>query len=1210
MRYLLALLTLPLLALDNSKTVYNQTAATMTARVITLHWYLAQGEISSFPRPYLTPSDTSTRAAAASWQVDIKNRWRDGSETRSITDVQPADPAYTIGGALVRVAVDAAGIGTVTTNVPHGRSVGDRITISGATGDLDLNRDHYIVLTVPTSTTFTIATQSVSALTFTNAGLTVRHAIEPGGSGLCYVKSPNHRLEVSEQVTIAGVDGITGVNGTWRVTAVARDSFLINTTCTGVYTGNGTVTGPAFGSVQVADVSVVATIPASGSVRVDLVDNPNACHLGDVATCRAAGLDKSGMLAFAGGTWDASLSLTANARPGSTGTITRSARTMLSGWDGVESYCRPRYWLRGPLVTQLILEYGCAGELTYDLGWKIVPGSNTTEAIASTTQTQFNVNDASTLPVGARLWFLGSGGNQEHMTVTGVAGNTLVVTRGVDGSTPQTYATGKVFGTLDWTDASDDGFKSLHPAFVLTFPSGWSGVRVETRVENTYMDKQQGMWYAPTITVDGVTRFTRTEMKHAARERWRKVFWSGANGDVWCGAGGGTDGDDCAGSGGGARALQMRVDHNTDYLVYSKALLAWPRVPTSDSTYYWVNGFSSPGWVSSDKGDVGVEKWMAYKDFGNYAKPRYPLLHVGSGTWGADSVSSKVGERDFTANGIQEGWPLPVALVLWAQSWDLGGYELLFGVSVPGGAGNAEVENHIPWQRRESSRTTPYVAGWPDSAFSRWISTHTRPGMATSNGNHYATSTNWPADAPRVTCYTTSNTVATSTVKSVSAAWPCGLENEDGWLYETAHVNDWAWMAWLVSGEEWWVQTLWGKGSWASGVGHAVVGRNPGKIWAWSIKNDLIRNESWGTQAMQYALHASPTELMFGQTSTPERNLFLANVWDGALFAEGLTGQTDGWAAILYGPLFSSSCAGYPTTDPATNLNNPISSNRYLYGRCSKGLGPASNPLGIYPPVITVAPCVSVHLRCADRVTYQTGLWQISDSSSAWHAARDHGFPGYDHVRRMIGRVVVNATLNRNHNGYLWGQKDTAGLMSTTGQVPQTYAEWASGFQDEALAKNSWAAIGGSAALTIGYSWRSATLPPFYTDIVDSTTPGCTPAERPPIGCTGRMANEWFRQTLLNQRDAFATQGYPKNYIRERPEVRNVRTSVSAGTATINWLAPDNATCTVGINPDSSLDATDSPAVAVGRVQSFSTSASTGSVVRITCGQARTQRTL
>jgi hypothetical protein len=74
-------------------------------------------------------------------------------------------------GTLVSIAV-AANVGTATFSAAHGKIVGDKITVSGATVDTDLNAT-YTVASVPSATTLTFATSNVTAATYTDALLVV-----------------------------------------------------------------------------------------------------------------------------------------------------------------------------------------------------------------------------------------------------------------------------------------------------------------------------------------------------------------------------------------------------------------------------------------------------------------------------------------------------------------------------------------------------------------------------------------------------------------------------------------------------------------------------------------------------------------------------------------------------------------------------------------------------------------------------------------------------------------------------------------------------------------------------------------------------------------------------------------------------------------------------------------------------------------------------
>lgn len=117
------------------------------------------------------------------------------------------------------------------------------------------------------------------------------------------------------------------------------------------------------GSVMAAFVSLPVSIAANGSVVVDFVRDANPCHSGNLATCQAAALTQSQMLAFNSSTWDAVLTGTANSI-----SYNANARTMLTAgaWT---------YRLRGPVVTQVVVEDLTRPTPAYDFGWEYTGGA-------------------------------------------------------------------------------------------------------------------------------------------------------------------------------------------------------------------------------------------------------------------------------------------------------------------------------------------------------------------------------------------------------------------------------------------------------------------------------------------------------------------------------------------------------------------------------------------------------------------------------------------------------------------------------------------------------------------------------------------------------------------------------------------------------------------------------------------------------------------
>ena len=85
--------------------------------------------------------------------------------------VQPPFSWTKAATTLTNIVV-ATNVGTVTFSAAHGLNPGNRIAVSGASVDSDLNGNYY-VQTVPTASTLTITTASVADATYTEAGLVV-----------------------------------------------------------------------------------------------------------------------------------------------------------------------------------------------------------------------------------------------------------------------------------------------------------------------------------------------------------------------------------------------------------------------------------------------------------------------------------------------------------------------------------------------------------------------------------------------------------------------------------------------------------------------------------------------------------------------------------------------------------------------------------------------------------------------------------------------------------------------------------------------------------------------------------------------------------------------------------------------------------------------------------------------------------------------------
>ena len=119
------------------------------------------------------------------------------------------------------------------------------------------------------------------------------------------------------------------------------------------------------GSLKHALISFRYTVPANGSVIIVFVNNANPSSAGSPIATKAAALTQVQMLAFNSSRWGADIEATAskpcNANVLSGNTCAANVRTIL----GAGTW---RYWLQGPVVTQVIVEDRSTA-LAYDFGF-------------------------------------------------------------------------------------------------------------------------------------------------------------------------------------------------------------------------------------------------------------------------------------------------------------------------------------------------------------------------------------------------------------------------------------------------------------------------------------------------------------------------------------------------------------------------------------------------------------------------------------------------------------------------------------------------------------------------------------------------------------------------------------------------------------------------------------------------------------------------
>lgn len=264
------------------------------------------------------------------------------------------------------------------------------------------------------------------------------------------VTAPGHGFRDGETVTISGAAGNTAANGTWVIAAPTSDTFqLINSSGNGSYTGGGVATGPASGSVQHALISFPATIPGGGSVTVSFQNAANPCSSGDQAACDAAALTQQQMLDFKSVSWAPTTETSVN---GITQSVNARDMVAAGAW---------RYWLKGPVATQIIVEDRSTAR-SFDFGYKDrhVMVLGITGAGLSASATSIPVVDSAEMAALQP----GSGSSSrlvqirgEQIAICGINGNNLLVGysscpstdgRGRNGTTAAPFSPGTDYGQV------------------------------------------------------------------------------------------------------------------------------------------------------------------------------------------------------------------------------------------------------------------------------------------------------------------------------------------------------------------------------------------------------------------------------------------------------------------------------------------------------------------------------------------------------------------------------------------------------------------------------------------------------------------------------------------------------------------------------------------------------------------------------------------
>lgn len=438
------------------------------------------------------------------------------------------------------------------------------------------------------------------------------------------------------------------------------------------------------GSVRHALLSFWAGLERKKAVQVDFVDQTEGSTEG--------ALSKAEMLGFLDGKWNAIIQASTDVKTGSTASRSVSAREILDAWDGQESDMSVRYWLKGPIATQVIVEDKTKA-LPFDFGWQaaLKPVRLATPVKLKDDTLQINAADAELLSAwqAPLMVYVGA----EQINVCSISDTTLSVCRdgrGINDSRPAAHPSGGLVApNQNWIDPPDDRYKSLHPVFVLTFYPRWEGLKIEYIVENVWTTRLQDQVYRAKLLLSPDNVAWENVVTHFAATRWRKTFWSGAEPGA------------------------VRVDHNLAYLSHTRA------IPNYDRTLK-IN-------------QAGIQSEMRLFDSSDQGEP------LGSAQW-AKVMPGPGGRGDL---GILPRWH-----VRYLYTFDPNLERAMLG--------SAAASGHVPVHYRESLSEDRYFDSRKSAtAFGRVVSIDARPTVRLRPAPYQSGDTK-PADRMTPVGFTTS----------------------------------------------------------------------------------------------------------------------------------------------------------------------------------------------------------------------------------------------------------------------------------------------------------------------------------------------------------------------------------------------------------------------------------------------------------------------
>lgn len=1083
-----SLLALPALATDNSIVIQERTGASQTNLPMTVMATIARGEIPGFARPAITILNSSGEEAGprfvpAQWQSDAKTRWRDAlatldieSVSNPVTNVCPAVPAACFSSPYVRV----------TTVGPHGFRDGERVAIANS-NSAEINGLWTVVDRTDTS--------------FALAGVAkVQNPGSPGGQAV----------------------GFT--NGSW-----------------------------ATGLVTV----FIPELPANGRVRIDFINDHQPSH--DPAN---PGLTRE---QFAARPWNATIETATPVKAGEAASRAVSARDILT--SAPDGDCGVRRWLAGPLVTEYVIEDICmAVTPPYDFGWMPVAPLKTaasasvpaiqsdgTQVISVANASDLTASDSAPLLIHYTTGgpsHLGSRYAVEYINICGINGNDLKVCtggRGAFNTTMRDIPANVVLGAIQ-SKAATDPYKNFHPWFMVrayTGPDGapWPGVRLRYVLSNTNPYKPGTGYIAVTLkSGDGAVRWKSgvdvaaypsdppaEYFFHQSGTEISKVFWDKMDPEHYCD--GGQAMDPCTG---GNRTRKWLLDANMEYKMAAGFILPFENTKMN-------TGNKSPfeadftQFSAGDRGESGIQHSKQGGAHVGYKNYRETIRGVGFSFYSAETNRSWAGASD---NDREEGWVWSRAIsrTLPVLGWEPRAWEILFGTSVPGGAGLQEVEHHLPMNWIEGSPVIgklqfSYSACAGCIAFGRTVSIDVRPSLYTLK----ATQTSGQAAAERIN-YTGYGTYDANLWYNFQGP---GLFFVGAQTLDTAHRQPHAPYIYLITGDFYDLRQTQNWAAWIltfKNSGTATPTTTAINAWAlrranWGIQvtpTSLIRASAWSILGLGWAIALSPNVPQSGGNQLPPERFYFESKMAKTFQAwEGMTGMVNGWF-----PPANPGCEGIEWSSNNKGVTTATTNDPWCWGRQDMGRNQPM-PLDMTArPASTEAEIDKTTMNPALTGGGQSPFNLAQAAIALWQVKRlglDMVSPIFERHGRMMTNMLVNSQLNNVYQAvryqYPWISGSTSytydGLDGPEKILPYSlFPSWGAlrnAFQPSAANPTTW--DGPNRILNeIGYAhyWRAAMAAWKNTGASDTTTPGCREKEKGPAGCTGDAAYDSIATVLPN----------------------------------------------------------------------------------------------